>query len=249
MKPRKKKPQPKLTVHQLNWLEWVAIGLSIWFVLWPGELYTLLFTLLLFIPVLGLVLNGFTRPSLASLVTISPGKEEKDFQDFDVADFIDIPALAIFIRVAIDYEYESFYSILKVGTISLAILLLILFISHKRLEWKAPHSGMIYFKLIANIVLYSYAATYGINCVYDTREQLFYETTALDKRISKSRRTTSYYIEVAPWGHHYDKDEISVSPAEYNSINPGDTVIVEYNEGVLGIPWVGNLYKITAPGG
>ncbi|MGQ7852789.1 hypothetical protein ACUN24_00920 [Pedobacter sp. WC2501] len=57
-----------LTFHKLNWLEYLTIDLSVWFLFFPKP-YEILFTVLLCMPVIGLALNGLTgRPSIASLV-------------------------------------------------------------------------------------------------------------------------------------------------------------------------------------
>lgn len=66
----------------------------------------LAFTVLMIIPIVGLILNGLRgRPSIASLVeiTVDDGKDK-----YDVADFIDFAAIAILIRVLMDFEFESF---------------------------------------------------------------------------------------------------------------------------------------------
>jgi hypothetical protein len=100
----------KLTFHKLDWLEKVTLALAIWFLIYPKP-YTILFTILLIIPILGLVLNGLNgKPSIASLVEIT--KKDDGDNKYDVADFIDMAAIAIFIRVLIDYEFEDFYSLI-----------------------------------------------------------------------------------------------------------------------------------------
>ena len=60
----------------------------------------------------------------------------------------------------------------------------------------------------------------------------------MDKRISNGRRNRkTYYIEVAPWGHHYDKEEISISKDHYQDLEIGDTVKIDLKEGLFNIPW------------
>lgn len=113
----------KLTFHKLDWLEWLTIGLAIWFLIYP-EPYDFLLCILLLIPVLGLILNGLSRPSMATLVQISEDKPGED--KYDVADFIDVAAWVILLRVLLDYEFESFYSMIIPGTIACFIVLVIL---------------------------------------------------------------------------------------------------------------------------
>ena len=225
-----------LTFHKLNWLEYVTFGLGFWFLIYPKP-YTLLFTVLLCIPVLGLILNGLQgRPSIASLVEISRDKDGSD--KYDVADFIDIAAWVIFLRVLLDYEYESFYSMVIPGTVAFIIMLALLFSTHKIIGKTKKSKTWIYLSLIFNVLLYSYAGTYGANCVYDYSEPIVYRTKVLDKRISKGTKGRStYYIKVAPWGHHIDKEEISVTRSHYEEIQVGQFVRIDLKKGFFNIPW------------
>lgn len=235
-KKRSKVTLSKLTFHKLNWLEYITIGLSLWFLFYPKP-YTILFTVLLCIPVVGLLLNGLSgRPSIASLVEIS--KDNNGDDKYDVADFIDFAAWVILIRVLIDFEFESFYSLILPGTITFIIMLVILFSTHKLIDNTTKSKTWIYLSLIFNVFLFSYAGTYGVNCVFDNSEPIVYETEVIDKRISKGRRgRKTYYVKVNPWGHHYDKEEISVANSQYEEIQIGQTIKIDLKEGLFHIPW------------
>lgn len=212
------------------------MGLGIWFLIYPKP-YTILFTALLCMPVLGLILNGLTgRPSIASLVEIS---EDKDGDDkYDVADFIDFAAWIIFIRVLIDFEVESFYSLLLPGTIAFSIMLIVLFTTHKIIENSTKSKAWIYLSLLANVCVYSYAGTYGANCVYDNSTPTIYHAKVVDKRVRVSRKgRKTYYVKVTPWGHHYDREEISVAQNQYNRIKIDETVEIDLKKGLFTIPW------------
>ncbi|WP_320816085.1 hypothetical protein [Flavobacterium sp.] len=225
----------KLTLHKLDWLEWITIGLAIWFVLYPKP-YEILLGTLLIIPIFGLILNGLHKPSMATLVEISADKDGND--KYDVADFIDIAAYAILIRAFIDYEFESFYSLIIPGTIAFTIILTILFVTHKLIANTTRNKWWIYSSLIFNVSLYSYAGTYAANCTYDYSEPIVFETKILEKRIQKrSKGRKTYYIKVAPWGHHYDKEEISVGSSRYEEMYVGEHIKIDLKEGLFNIPW------------
>lgn len=224
---------PTVALHKLDWLEWLSIGLCIWFWFYPHP-YKYLFAVVLCLLIIGLILNGLSRPSLASLVSISNQKGE---DKYDLADFIEFPGLIIFIRVLIDYEFESFYSILKVGTVGFIILLLLLMATHKLVDSSNKNKSLIYLTVIGNIAIYSYAATYGVNCVLDNSEPKVYQAKVIDKSISRGRRHTTYYLRVEPWGHHRDAENISVAPSQYRETEIGQTVSIDYKEGLLNIPW------------
>lgn len=225
----------KLTFHKLDWLEYITIVIGLWFLINP-EPYDILFTVLLCIPILGLVLNGINgRPSIASLVEITIDDDGSD--KYDVADFIDIAAWIILLRVFLDYEFESFYSLIIPGTIAFTIMLIILFATHRLIEKTTKDKTWIYLSLIFNVLIFSYAATYGANCVYDNSEPKVYNAEVVSKRISHGRRSTTYYVEVTPWGHHYDKEEISVSSEHYDEIKIGQKVKIDLKQGLFNIPW------------
>jgi hypothetical protein len=224
----------KLTLHKLDWLEWITITLAIWFFIYPKP-YILLFSILLAIPVIGLLLNGLHKPSMATLVEVSADKKGED--KYDVADFIDVAAWIILVRVLIDYEFESFYSLIIPGTIACIVILGILFLTHKLIEKTTRNKTWIYLSLIFNVCLYSYAGTYGANCTYDFSAPTVYETDVVDKYIRKSRKRTTYYVKVEPWGHHYDRENISVSREQYNEIEIGEKVKIDLKKGLFNIPW------------
>lgn len=226
----------KLTFHKLDWLEYITMGLGFWFLFYPKP-YDILFTTLLCMPILGLLLNGLTgRPSISSLVEISKDKNGND--KYDVADFIDFAAWIILLRVLLDYEFESFYSMIIPGTIAFLIMLIILFVTHKLIDNTTKSKTWIYLSLIFNVFLYSYAGTYGANCVYDKSEPTVYNAEVVDKRISKSSKgRKTYYVKVTPWGHHYDKEEISVASSQYDEIQIGQTIKIDLKQGLFNIPW------------
>ena len=225
----------QLTIHKLDWLEYLTIGIAIWFWIYPKP-YILLFSILIFIPIFGILLNGLHKPSFASLVEIT--LDDKDNIKYDVADFIDIAAWVILVRVISDYNFENYYSLIIPGIISLIIIFSILFLTHKKIEKSNRNKLWIYTSIIFNISIYSIAATYGSNCTYDFSKPKIYETKILSKTIETGKRNRKYYyIEIAPWGHHFDKEEIYISKRQYDDYEIGEVVEVDLKEGLLGIPW------------
>lgn len=226
----------KLTLHQLDWLEWTTIGLALWFLLYPRP-YEILLGALLVIPIIGLLLNGMHKPSMATLVKVSVNKAGED--KYDVADFIDVAAWVILWRVLWDYEFECFYSMIIPGTIACIIILTILFLTHKLIANTTRNKWWIYTALVFNVSLYSYAGTYALNCTYDYSEPTVYETKVLDKRKCRNRKSSkrTYYVEVAPWGHHLDKEEMRISSDLYNELEVGATIKIDLKKGLFNIPW------------
>jgi hypothetical protein len=46
-----------------------------------------------------------------------------------------------------------------------------------------------------------------------------------------------YYVKVTPWGHHYDKEEISIPKSQYDEIQIGQTLNIDLKQGLFKIPW------------
>lgn len=238
-KQRDKVTLKKLTLHKLDWLEYLTIGLCIWYVIFPKP-YEILTAVLIAIPILGLILNGLHKPSLASLVEVGVDKDGND--KYDVADFIDIAAYALVFRVFKDYEFESVYSMIIPGTIACVLIIGVLFLTHKKIEESTRSKNWIYASILFNITLYSYAATYAANCTFDYKEPTVYNSEVLDMNVTVTRTRRgggikTYYVKVAPWGHHYDTERISVSAEQYGELNIGDEIKIDLKQGLFGIPW------------
>lgn len=223
----------KFKLHQLNWLEYVAIGLSLWFLFYPNP-YELLLIALLLLPLVGMFLNGLHQPSIASLVEIDRAAKN----EYDVADFIDIPAWVILLRTLLDFETDSYVTVILTGTVAFVAICLFLFITHKQISDSNKDKWWIYSSVIFSLFIYSYSSVVAVNCVFDTSEPKVYDTEIIDKYISRGRRgSRNYYVKVKPWSHHYDVESISVTTKEYEQYQLYDKVKIEYKEGLLGIPW------------
>ena len=232
--PPKKSPSlADYSFHELDWLEWLALIIGLWFLFYPKP-YQWLLAILLILPIAGLLLNGLSKPSIASLIKIDSGENG----NVDVADFIDIPALIILLRVLLDFKYESFYSLIIPGAIGMIGVLALLFFTHKRIEKSHLGRWGIYGFLIFHIFLYSYAGTYAVNCAYDFAAPQAVETTVLEKTIRSTRKQSrKYAITVAPWGEHREKERMYVHRNNFDRFEVGDTVLVNVKPGLLGIPW------------
>lgn len=232
-KANKKKSSKVYKLHQLDWLEYVTIGLCLWFFFYPRP-YDILLVVLLLLPFLGMFLNGLNKPSIASLVEIDRNAK----YEYDVADFIDLPAWTILLRVLLDYETDSFVAIGIAGTVAFVAICLFLLVTHQQISDSNKDKWWIYNSIIFSFFVYSYSAVVAVNCSFDYSEPKVYNTEVIDKHISRSRKGGRfYYVKVKPWGHHYDAENISVTSGEYEQYQINDKVQVEYKEGLFRIPW------------
>ena len=91
--------------------------------------------------------------------------------------------------------------------------------------------------------MYCYGAIAHFDVLADRSLPASYQTQVLAKRADNGR-TTSYYLQVAPWGPRQDAEEIEVSRALYGAISPGQPVSIGLYPGALHLPW----YSVS-PGG
>jgi hypothetical protein len=236
-----KSPAKKFVeIHKLDLLEKIALVLGLWFLIFPRP-YKELLTILLFIPLLGLILNGLKgRPSFASLFRITT-KDDKT--QLDLADFIDFPPWVLLLRIFLDFEFDAYKSMVIPGLIACLLVIGFLFITHRGIGQGAEYRKDMYVLAIVNIAVFAIAGALAINCVYDNKPSEQHYTTVISKHVSKGRRSTTYRVKVQPWGHHYDTESIHIDATQYYSLEKGDTVQIDLHKGLLGIPW----YHITKP--
>jgi hypothetical protein len=162
-KPVPPKKSPYQIFTELKWLDWLSIVISVWFFIYPHP-YKPLFVVVLCLPFAGIILNRITHPEIASLLTF--GTVAGRFH-LRVARYLLAPALAIAVCMLFDYTSENFFDIIKTGTITFAALSALLLLTHKPIEKTNPDRSPIYFTILLNIALYSYSATFGVNCIFD----------------------------------------------------------------------------------
>lgn len=224
---RQKAALKKISLHKLGWLEYVTLGIAAWFYFYP-EPYEILFVVLLCIPILGLVLNGINgKPSIATLVRISAG------ENYDVADFLNVPALIILVRVMRDFQFESFVSMIVPGTAAFILMVAVLFATHKLTRIAEKHKLWIYLSVIFNVGLYSYAVSYGVNCVFDYSDPVTYNV----KVVSEYGSRGLYYIRVTDWKNNNETQRVYLTSEQYQKIQVGGNVQIDVKPGLFGMAW------------
>jgi len=84
--------------------------------------------------------------------------------------------------------------------------------------------------------MYCYGAIAQFDVLADRSTPGTYQTQILSKRADNGR-TTSYYLQVAPWGPRHDSEEIEVSHTLYLALSPGQPVSIRLYSGALHLPW------------
>jgi len=86
-------------------------------------------------------------------------------------------------------------------------------------------------------LMYGYGLVIAMNCLTDRSMPEYYDAKVLDKRISSTSESNSYYIKVTPWGPRTTEEEISIKKKGYDRIRVNDKISIALKEGTLGIPW------------
>jgi hypothetical protein len=97
-----------------------------------------------------------------------------------------------------------------------------------------------WFAAIAIAGLYAYGLTSAVDTLADRAAATNYETTVLSKHVSRGRSTT-YYLDLAPWGPFTFAPQVKVPSSTYRAVAEGDEVCIQLHPGALHLPW----YRVT----
>lgn len=93
-------------------------------------------------------------------------------------------------------------------------------------------------------LVYGYGAGLEANAALDRSPVSTYEAIISAKYISHGR-STSYHLQLDPWGPNQAGSRIQVSRAVYEALNQGDAVSLALRKGAFGVPW----YTVQSYGG
>lgn len=94
--------------------------------------------------------------------------------------------------------------------------------------------------------LYGMAAVTVVDTRFDNAPAQLYRTTVTDKYETHGK-TTSYHLQLAPWGPRDQSTSVGVSDVAYNAAQPGDPICMNLHPGVLGAPWYEQATCLSAP--
>jgi hypothetical protein len=144
--------------------------------------------------------------------------------------------MGLWLRGLLDYSILD-YSKIWTPSILIALTYIALFtIGNKEFKFNKAKDYLTIIGFSIFMFGYGYGAVVTLNCMYDKSEPKTFNATILDKRISSGKSTT-YYLELTPWGQQKEIDEVSVSKDLYNNLNKNDKVNIYYMQGKFDIPW------------
>lgn len=146
-----------------------------------------------------------------------------------------LPCVGVFLRALLDYNIFDHTKIWMPMCVIALVMTAVVIIKNEELK-----SGKKAFGAILMITLLSLAYGFGlvifVNCFYDQSAPEMFSSEVLSKRIS-SGKTTSYYLELAPWGNRKTAEDVDVSKDFYFQVNQRDTVNIYFMKGKFDIPW------------
>jgi len=149
-----------------------------------------------------------------------------------------MPGMALLIRALTDFSILHHPPFLWVAMVVISIVLSFFYMlpafkpASKPMRIYGTGILMIFLSLF-----YSYGLLVETNCLLDNAVPVEYQTIVNGKRVS-SGKTTTYYLDLKPWGKLSGIQEVIVTRQEYESISAGDSLAVHEHVGALGIPWV-----------
>lgn len=146
------------------------------------------------------------------------------------------PGMALALRSFMDFdilEYSNFW----LPTISVTVVTsLIMFSTTSELKFKKAADYVTVVSLVGFVFVYSYGGIINYNCIYDDSQSEVFSSEITDMRISTGK-TTSYYIELKPWGPVAETEDVSISKGLYESLGVGESVNIYLQNGKMNIPW------------
>ena len=205
----------------LTWASWTAAALG-WFYPRP---YSLVILILAAIPPIAIYLGLRAK-----------GVYQFDGQRNDARPSLAVPVIAPGASLAIRATYDLSFLHWQ----QLCSPILVLTIAMTALIAAAdPKTGKQRWSYLAFLLLaafYSGGVTAMADSILDHSTPHVFQAEVLHKHISSGRSTT-WYLQLAPWGPQDHPDEVSVHRSLYNSVQPGQTVCVYLYPGALKIPW------------
>lgn len=146
------------------------------------------------------------------------------------------PGMALALRSFLDFdilEYSNFW----LPTLAVTLMTsLIMLSTTTELKFKKAADYFTAISLVGFVFIYTYGGIINYNCIYDNSEPEVYSSEVLNMRIS-SGKSSSYYIELKPWGPISETEDISISKGLYERLEVGESVNIYLMNGKMNIPW------------
>lgn len=145
-------------------------------------------------------------------------------------------SMGLCLRGLLDYNIFDYSKIWTPSILIALTFIAVLTIGNKEFKFNKAKDYLTILGFLIFMLGYGYGTVVTLNCMYDKSEPEIFNATILDKRISSGKSTT-YYLELTPWGQQKEIDEVSVSKNLYNKLGKNDKVNIYFMKGQFDIPW------------
>jgi hypothetical protein len=219
--------QQKMLTRILNWTGGFAAA---WLVFKPVP-YPLAALTCALIPLIVIALSR----KFHGRMTISAEKEQTVFPDASAA--LGLPAAALAFRVFTDYHIYSFSQLWLPVLLAAGILLLVTISGAKTPTVNGRQRTI----MITNLCFFYLAYSFGVlgiaNCYLDNSQPQLFTASVLGKRSQKEKSRVDYLLKLSPWGPETESRETAVQRTLYEQADAGDTLMVKFRKGRIGVPW------------
>jgi hypothetical protein len=145
-----------------------------------------------------------------------------------------ISGFALLIKSLYDYTLFRFDHLWAPAFIISGSLFVLFYIPGINRSVKPVWGQAVFMAVLA--LLYGFGSVRQVNCAFDNSRQVIYDAIVLSHRVYRGKRT-SHYLTLTPWGPRANEQEEEVNKRVYNHVAIGDTVEVNFRQGLLHIPW------------
>lgn len=128
----------------------------------------------------------------------------------------------------------------------IAIIAIVFLAAFFRLILDSSSRFVAFIGLLAFVLFYSFAMPITANTLDDQSPVTQYSAPVVRKHISSGRSTT-YYLDLGPWGPVQTRNSLSVPRSTYNSFAVGDQVCLALHAGRLNAPWYTRVDCAVSP--
>lgn len=208
-------------------LNWVGGLVGAWTLFWAG-FYEYAVIASIIVPIIAIIALKLS----AGLIRID---ERKDSAYPSILWAVLAPSMGIFIRALLDFNIFSHDNVWVPSAI-ITLIIIMLIVGNKEFKFKKVIDFFTFSVIALTFFAYSYGAVVTVNCLYDGSEPEVFNAKVLGKKINSGKSTT-YNLELSPWGLQNEIQEVSVSQDLYEQLENEDTVNIYFMKGYLDIPW------------
>jgi hypothetical protein len=139
----------------------------------------------------------------------------------------------------VSVHFASYKPLLEWGALVLTLFVFAFWTGAK----KSPNTQSLFLILVIYGAMYAFGLVIVADTLLDRSQPSTFATTVVGEHVVHGKSTT-YYLDLAPWGPYDRENKMSVGHREYSSAQIGEAVCLSLHSGYLHAPW----YKRVACG-